>query len=279
MVAQSNRYETTAGERRKAKSLLAPQSSMNKRSGRDLFGEGNENTTNPTHAKKRRTSGDQHQRFMKPDPYPSDVPESQKWSRWIDWRQQFKVALSLHGETSQLKKANLLFMSGGPIIREIVSSQAMMPDPDAVAEDFAHYEHLMERLNDYFRKISDVAVDLGVFSSMKQESKENAREFHLRLLKQAMVCGLSDAEDLIRNQFIRGMRNRDIADRAFIDNWKLNDLVQAVARKEALSQSRDILAPWNESNKDSPIEVAAISSQRSNNRPGRGIQTDNAEDS
>lgn len=201
---------------------------------------------------------------IKPDPFPQNVAQEGKLQAWRDWKKQVGISMELAGETSQRYKASYMYMCAGDEIREIIAAYDMMPDPSEVAEDYKHFDHLLGKLDEHFRGASDVAIDLNKFSTMKQEPKEGAREFQIRLTRQATLCSLRDQPHLIRDRFLGGMKDRELSNRAVIDNWNLETVVAAAVRKEALIDKHEGFKPWPEVPSREDVEVAALA-----NAPGR----------
>lgn len=110
---------------------------------------------------------------------------------------------------------------------------------------------------------------------MKQDQKESARDFRVRLTRQAELCQLQNSFEVIRNRFVQGMRDRQLAERAFVDNWTFEAVVAAAARKEVLTSRPEAFDPWGpQATKQETIEVAALRDhpQARNSQQGRGAQ-------
>lgn len=202
------------------------------------------------------------QRSFKPEPYPENTSPTERLGAWIDWKRQFTVSMQLVGELDQKTKANLLFMSIGNEIRRVIGACAMMKTEDEVDKDFAFYDHLMGKLEEYFRASSDTAIDLNVFSTMKQNVSEGAGEFLIRLRRQAVLCELQDATELLRNSFLKGMKDQSLAAQGIVGNWNIEKLVAAATRMEAWSDKPGSSRPWPMEANKTPVEVAAVTEER-----------------
>lgn len=202
------------------------------------------------------------EKFFKPDQFPQNTPAERKLEVWLDWKKQFGISLELAGKLSQRTSANFLYMSVGDEIRKIISAYDMMPDVEAVSEAYKHYDELIAKLDDHFHDSSDVTVHLNIFSTMKQEPKESARDFRIRLTRQAELCQLQNAHEFIRNRFVQGMKDKQLAERAFVDNWSFEAVVAAAARKEILQSKPEAFEPWGAvPSKQDALEVAALQNQ------------------
>lgn len=192
-------------------------------------------------------------KFLKPDPFPANISQARKREAWLDWRKHFKMALEIAGEVSQRKKAAYLFMSIGDEVRKIIMAHDMMPEANEAQEDFPHFDHLLQQLDNFFRGTSDVSIDLNTFATMKQEPGEGAREFSIRLRRQASICQLKDSEDMIRSNFVRGMASSDLAKQAFVNNWDLETIISSAVRADTMSSK----SPWGYPSKET-VEIAAL---------------------
>lgn len=201
-------------------------------------------------------------KFMKIKPFPPSVPTAQKFETWMDYRKKLRIQFEQCGNVSQRFLATLLYTNVGEEVERIISSRNMMPEINEVAEDFPHFEHLVEQLDNYFRSLSDSTVNYNILTSMEQKPEESAHDFHTRIIRQAETCGMSDTQ-AIRNQFIKGMRDREHAIRAFTDGTELNAVVAAASRRESLAKNHEnkALIAWTTRNQ-MPQEVASLANVR-----------------
>lgn len=193
-------------------------------------------------------------RFMKPDPFPSDIVASQRYEAWLYWRQQFTVALELSGEKSQRTKANFLLMCVGPELSKLIFSMRWLPSKNDVADNSPVFDKLMKKLDNHFKDTADSTVDMGVFEAMTQGPKEGVRDFYIRLMRQAALCGLEDKPTLVKGRFIAGMKDKVTAADAYKYAWSLKKLIKTAA----LVESAEALKPVNWARQSSAIEVAAV---------------------
>lgn len=191
---------------------------------------------------------------MKPDPFPNDIVASQRYEAWLYWRQQFTVALELSGEKSQRTKANFLMMSVGPELSKLIFSMRWLPPKGVMSDDSPVFDKLMKKLDKHFKDSADSTVDMGVFEAMTQGPKEGVRDFYIRLMRQAALCGLEDKPTLIKGRFIAGMRDKTTAADAYKYAWSLKKLIKTAA----LVESAEVLKPVNWARQSTAIEVAAV---------------------
>lgn len=207
-------------------------------------------------------------RFVKPEPFASGVAHDIRWSTWIDWKVQFEAALSVSGELSEHQKANHLFLSVGGELRQIVNAYGLKPEPSQVPLDYPFYEKLVEGLDKHFEGTSDATVDIKNLMSMVQKEGEPVREFHVRLMLQARVCfkksfATGDYSGLLRDRLVGGLRDKEIANMAFLNEWGIEKVVEVASRGETLQLNKKALVEQKpivevfEIDSDDPPNVAA----------------------
>lgn len=205
-------------------------------------------------------------KYVKINQFPVNVPTSQKWQAWIDYRRKIRIQLEQCDGASQKAMAALLFTNVGQEVEQIISAKNMFPEEDEVQPGYPFLTNLIASLDAYFRGLSDEAVNFSEFSGMKQKASEAARDYHTRVIRQAEVCELKQSEAMIRNQFLQGMRDRDHAKRAFTDGTPLEEVIAAASRNESL-QKESGSNPFEMKVEKQPLEVAAVAAYR--DRPPR----------
>ena len=194
--------------------------------------------------------------FHKPDPFPTGLAAARKYEAWALWKQQFSVAIELAGDISQRTMANYLTLSAGDEVRQLVHTMNLLPDKTAVEENFPFYTNMLSKLDAHFKSSSDLTIDLGAFNAMSQGPKEGARDFYMRLLRQAALCDLSQHVALVKGRFIEGMKDKDVARRAYSEDWELENIVNVASRSEAAEAFKP--RGWS-ADAGRSIEVAAVS--------------------
>lgn len=227
---------TTCAKRQRIKDALADFMRSNQLGGSD----------SQRQPQKRRKQGDST-KFIKPDPFPTGVPHEARWSTWLDWKVQFDAALAVSGSLSQNQMANHLFLSVGAELRQIINAYALKPDPSQVSEDFPFYDKLLEGLDKYFEGSSDATVDIKNLMEMSQKESESVRDFHVRLMLQARVCfkrnfSSSEYSTLLRDRLVGGLRDREVANMAFLNEWDVEKVVEVASRSETLKLNRKMVA-------------------------------------
>lgn len=191
--------------------------------------------------------------MFKVDPFPKGIKPTDQWSFWLA---NFEMAAEKAGTAEQRPKAIDLSLHIGEEIRRIIVAKGMLPRESASSSDFPFYDNLVDQLELHFKGLTDESVDVGSFNALKQEERETAMEFELRLKQLAKRVNETNSA-MIRTRFIEGLRDKTIKDRAFIDGITLQEVVKMATRKEAiLSKQQSEFSPWNE---DKPsLAVAAV---------------------
>lgn len=197
----------------------------------------------------------QHSVFVRPDPFPTNLPSAGKYEAWLFWKQQMAMAIELSREKSQRIKAGYVMVSGGEEIRRLIYSLDLLPDEDKVEDGYRFYDSLMHNLDMHFKGTADRTIDLGVFNSLKQEEKEGARDFRLRICRQARLCGIENQDVIIKSKFIDGMRDKLTAQRAYMEDWELDKVVEVASRGEAAEAMKP--KGWL-SNRPRSVEVSEV---------------------
>lgn len=178
----------------------------------------------------------------------------------MDWHRRFRIVTKQMGNVSQASKADLLYVMSGEEIQRIINTMSYLPENPQEGYESA-YDDLVASLETYFKKLCDPTVNLTVFNNMKQGAKEDAREFQLRVMRQAALCGLEGNTPMLKERYAKGLHNQEVAELAFIQGWSMEQTAEAASRKEA----------WQSTHKESPLletqempkVVAAIGRQQS----------------
>lgn len=165
-------------------------------------------------------------------PFPSGVPANKLWEEWNRYIDTFEIAATLSNANEPATRTNLLFLSMGPDLREIVSAAKLCP---ANLDDENCYRAFVENITNYFRGMTDMAAENEAFIRMKQGTGETAVAFHARLMCKARLCNfkLDEQERNVQAQLLRGLRNKEIVKMARRYGHDSNTIVQAATRDEA----------------------------------------------
>lgn len=164
-------------------------------------------------------------------PFPSGVPANKMWEEWNRYIINFEIAASLSNANDPAKRTQLLFLSMGPALQEIVLAAKLRPS----LENGNCYNVFISNIQNYFRAMTDTAAEHEAFSRMKQEKGETAVAFHARLMCKVRLCNYSaeDQDRFVRAQLLKGLRNKEIAKSGRIYGHESNMIVQAATRDEA----------------------------------------------
>lgn len=211
-------------------------------------------------------------KYVKVKPFPQNIPQPQKWQAWLDYRRKLSIQLEQCGNATQKAMAGLVYTSIGEEMEQIISAREMFPDGDDLPDDYPYLTKMIGDLDEYFKGLSDEAVNFNEFSNMKQKLGEAARDFHTRVVRQAEVCGIKQSQSMIRNTFIQGMRDREQAKRAFTDAIPIEEVISAATRRESLQHHESPIVILDGDDPKKMIEVDAISNrfERRSKPAGRG---------
>lgn len=108
----------------------------------------------------------------------------------------------------------------------------LLPDVSEVEGEFPFFDEMMTGLDDYFKSLSDTAMNVNYFHNMNQKAGELASAFALRLQRQTKVCAV-DSDEVVRSLFLKIILDKTIAGDAYRQGWSLNVTVHAATREEA----------------------------------------------
>lgn len=94
-------------------------------------------------------------------------------------------------------------------------------------------EHIITRIADNFDKMVDKSAYARDFELIKQEEKESALLFSIRLLKAAKFAGHERNEDTIKYKFLNGLRIKDLRENPLAANLPMQQLVSTASNIEA----------------------------------------------
>lgn len=164
-------------------------------------------------------------------PFPPGIPANKMWEEWNRYIENFEIAASLSNATDPVKRTQLLFLSMGPDLQEIVRAAKLRPS----LTDVNCYKTFVANIHEYFRTMTDTAAEHEAFSSMHQEKNESAVAFHARLMCKVRLCGYSndDQDRFVRAQLLKGLRNKELVKASRTYGYQTNFIVQAATRDEA----------------------------------------------
>lgn len=164
-------------------------------------------------------------------PFPSGIPANKMLEEWNRYIEIFEIAASLNNAENPVKRTQLLFLSMGTDLQDIVRAANLYPR----LTDVNCYKIFVANIKDYFRTMTDTAAEHEAFSSMRQERNESAVAFHARLKGKVRLCGYStdDQDRFVRAQLLKGLRNRELVKSSRTYGYQTNFIVQAATRDEA----------------------------------------------
>lgn len=218
----------------------------------------------------RNTSMSSNPKMFKVEPFPKSVKPTDQLQEWTLWLSNFRMAVEKAGIVDQRARAIDLSLHIGDEMRRIIVGKDMFPPEQSVDETFPFYDRLVESLDEHFRGLTDESVDVKTFNTMKQGDSETALEYEFRLRQMAKRANETNLA-MIRTRYIDGMRDKDLAERAFVEGISFKDVVMMATRKEAIaSTKKPDFSPWG----GEPIAVSAIA----NVEPRQVIKSETSRD-
>lgn len=174
-------------------------------------------------------------RSAKIDPFPQEILIEEKYGVWLDYKAKLKIQLESCQAAGQRKLAAHVYGGIGRELTEIVNMRGLLPEVGDVDVSFQFFDNMISGLDDYFKSLSDTAMNVNHLHNMQQKAGELASVFALRLQRQAKVCSV-DAEEVVRSLFLKGMLDKTIAGEAYRQGWTLDVTVHAASREEAMAK-------------------------------------------
>lgn len=186
----------------------------------------------------------------------------------MDWTRKFKIITNEMGTIPQQRKADMLYVVAGGEIQEIITAKNMLPHSEHPSSE-PIFDILMKKLDDHFKSLSDPSVNLMLFENIKQGKDEGARDFQVRVLRLAALCGMDKHELVLKERFIKGLQNAQLAEAAYVYNWSMEETAAAAARKEAWKSDGDKRTITSPLLVDGEKLLAAIENRSKDDRTNR----------
>lgn len=209
-------------------------------------------------------------RFKAPKPLEGEngkeIPVADRYERWIEWRGSFGVAAQICGEPfSEQQLAGLLYNAIGLQWQRQIRSLRLPPFHTPGTHVGREYTELLRGLESYFRCLVDEGTDYAKFEEAKQEGKEATCDYAMRLRGLAERAGQSLSSFSFRSQFLKGMRDKQLAERAMHYKMPLMEVIDVATRKEQTPSVQEPLQQWKFPEGPQPTaSVAAINSNQAN---------------
>lgn len=154
-------------------------------------------------------------------------PVAEQFAGWRDWMGLVNAALLFAPDWDENQKASYLIIAGGTVLRDIINTSGLMPvgHPDP-------FEKLVSNIEAHLYGLTDSTLTHQALLRCKQRQDEPTNDYHVRLMK--LMQSTSYDNDFARTHFLNGLFDRDLANTAITNGWRLEDTVAAAARKETL---------------------------------------------
>lgn len=192
-------------------------------------------------------------KFNAPGEFPKDIPQSEKYERWIKYKQLFDIALSIcDGSPMESQKAGLLFMYAGEEVRQIVTTLSLPPlHGDRLCCD-GEYVELSRGINAFFRALVDDTTDVARYEAKKQEPGESVHQYLMKLRELAAAIKIEHGSPHFKFHFLEGLANKELAKRATEEKLEMKTIVDRAGRIEQEAEMARTKAVQE------PVMVAAV---------------------
>lgn len=208
-------------------------------------------------------------KMHKVDPFPKGTKPTDQYQEWNYWKANFEMAAEKAGLCDQRALSIELSLHIGEEVRRIIIAKDFLPAERSVGPDYPFYDAVVGKLDQHFRNLTDISVDIISFNKLAQAADETAQEFDMRLRMMAKRAQESNPV-MLRTRLLEGLRDKDLSQRAYIEGFTHEEVVRMATRKEALSlaTSRDF-TPW-EVNPGRAQAVAAVKREEQQRKPDPG---------
>lgn len=200
-------------------------------------------------------------KHLKIETFPTGIPAAQKWQKWLDWFRKFRIVTSNAGKMTNRQKADMLYVTAGEEVQTVINVKGLYSDDLSIEDPFTPLE---QGLATYFKGLTSPAINWATLDSMKQKPGETARDFQLRLVQQAAICGMTADDPLLGIKFINGLSDRFVARQANTHGMSMEAAAEAASREEAINQGV-VNAQRTEEDTQMVAAVGGSTSGKSNN--------------
>lgn len=196
-----------------------------------------------------------------------------RYGDWLDYEDRIKHLLSSKPAASQWQKALFVITNVGDSLASIIRAESMM-EPVPV-EGLMHYDVLMARITEHFKQFQNLTLLYEEMRFMKQASGESTVAFWERMEKVVRKAGLNADSVAVRTDFVLGLREPEIRERAAINqDWSRQKIISVATHMETSLASRMGSATTLDSRR--MTEVCAVQETSREGRPASGYsQHDN----
>lgn len=211
--------------------------------------------------------------------FPENLTPQQARAEWSRWKRVFEGMMEIEGVSSQKAKYIYLLAYGGKLVQTVdLDRPPLASETQSVesTDEVPKYDNLIKRLDHHFDSSTNIVLEIQIFRSMKQETKESFSDFSLRLRNQARACHFGTAEeDMIKLQIMAGaVCASRLRNEGNIYNKSLSELEDIASRTEiSYKIEQNMKASTSSiSNFNADEEVSAMQPFRSNQQEYRGNQ-------
>ena len=184
-----------------------------------------------------------------------------EWPEWIEEFGRFRKASKLHKEDGDVQRDTLLYVMGGKqankIFKTLKFETKEVEDPDdpsktvTMEEKDTDYDVLVRKFTDYFVPKNYLIHVRCLFQERRQHSGESVEEFARELQSMVQRCNYKEAEDLVRDRFVTGLRDQTVKQKLQLTQELSLEKAVTIAR-----QHEDVKKQLEEQQQQAQVEEA-----------------------
>lgn len=182
-------------------------------------------------------------KFNAPPQFEADIPQSEKYERWLNWKASFDIALAIcDGVPTGLQKVGLLYINVGKEVQAVIRMLELPPLHGEKLLRRGLYEELSAGLHSYFRTMVDESTDFARYSARKQNEGETIHDYALALRDLGLRVGIGHDSVGFRHQLIGGLKDKVLAKQAKVEFLQIGELIQRAGRMEQAAEADKMIA-------------------------------------
>lgn len=195
---------------------------------------------------------------IKVQPFPKDIPDSDKSQRWKFWLSITKLALERAGFTGQRERAVELSMSVGEEVGVIIQAWELLKDPVDVGDDYPFFDSLVEGITEHFASLTDENINVSEFLKLRQGDTETVRAYYTRVRMASAKVGVA-AGQILNSVFLEGLKDEELRKLAKAMKMPISQVLEVGTSREHDERARQ--AHWFPPRGESSGIVAAVNQE------------------
>ena len=188
-----------------------------------------------------------------------DFKNPDDWARWKARFEQFRLASGLSTESETRQVSTLLYCIGQDADNVLTSTNIS-------DDDRKKYTSVMAKFEEFFKVRKNTIYERARFNRRDQREGESSEQYITALYELVKNCEYGDLRDeMLRDRLVVGIRDKELSEKLQMDaDLTLERAKKKIRQKEAVKEQHVQL---RDSNKDNPIVVEGVHSNRPQGRP------------